>query len=47
MNIRPTVGQVPSKGEVLNQDCDLVLMMQGWGMFGRRPAPELPHQKPL
>ncbi|MEO7336335.1 MAG: MaoC family dehydratase [Caldimonas sp.] len=39
MNSRPTVGLILSKWEVLNQDRELVLTMQGWGMFGRRPAP--------
>lgn len=39
MNSRPTVGLILSKWEVMNQDRDLVLTMQGWGMFGRRPAP--------
>ena len=36
MNSRPTVGLVLSKWEVLNQRHELVLAMQGWGMFGRR-----------
>ena len=40
MASRPKVGLVLSKWEVLNQDRELVLTMQGWGMFGRRtPAP--------
>jgi acyl dehydratase len=39
MNSRPTVGLILSKWEVLNQDRELMLTMQGWGMFGRRPAP--------
>jgi acyl dehydratase len=38
MNSRPTVGLILSKWEVLNQRFDTVLTMQGWGMFGRRPA---------
>ena len=36
MASRPAVGLVLSKWEVLNQDRDPVLTMQGWGMFGRR-----------
>jgi len=41
MKSRPTVGLILSKWEVLNQDHELVLTMQGWGMFGRRtPAAE-------
>jgi acyl dehydratase len=36
MASRPTVGLVLSKWEVLNQHRELVLTMQGWGMFGRR-----------
>lgn len=36
MNSRPQVGLILSKWEVLNQDRDMVLTMQGWGMFGRR-----------
>ena len=36
MASRPAVGLVLSKWEVLNQDGELVLTMEGWGMFGRR-----------
>ena len=36
MNSRPKVGLILSKWEVLNQHRELVLTMQGWGMFGRR-----------
>ena len=36
MASRPAVGLVLSKWEVLNQHRELVLTMQGWGMFGRR-----------
>jgi len=40
MASRPSVGLVSSKWEVLNQQREVVLTMQGWGMFGRRdPAP--------
>ena len=38
MASRPTVGLVLSKSEVLNQHREVVLTMQGWGMFGRRNA---------
>ena len=36
MASRPNVGLVLSQWEVLNQQRDIVLTMQGWGMFGRR-----------
>ena len=36
MASRPTVGLVLSEWGVLNQHRELVLTMQGWGMFGRR-----------
>ena len=38
MASRPNVGLMLSKWEVSNQREELVLTMQGWGMFGRRPA---------
>ena len=38
MASRPAVGLILSKWEVLNQQRDMVLAMQGWGMFGRRAA---------
>ena len=36
MASRPKVGLILSKWEVLNQRREVVLTMQGWGMFGRR-----------
>ncbi|MBS0444945.1 MAG: MaoC family dehydratase [Proteobacteria bacterium] len=36
MASRPNVGLVRSQWEVLNQDCDVVMSMTGWGMFRRR-----------
>ena len=36
MASRPSVGLVLSKWEVLNQHREVVLSLQGWGMFGRR-----------
>ena len=36
MASRATVGLVLSKWETLNQRGEVVLSMQGWGMFGRR-----------
>jgi hypothetical protein len=36
MASRPAVGLVLSKWETLNQRGEVVLAMQGWGMFGRR-----------
>ena len=36
MASRPSVGLVLSKWETLNQRGEVVLAMQGWGMFGRR-----------
>ena len=38
MASRPSVGLVRSHWQVLNQDRDAVLTMEGWGMFGRRDA---------
>jgi acyl dehydratase len=35
---RPGVGLVKQRWEALNQHGELVLRMEGWGMFGRRPA---------
>jgi acyl dehydratase len=44
MASRANVGLVLTKWETLNQRGDVVMSMQGWGMFGRRtpaaPAPE-------
>jgi acyl dehydratase len=34
---RKDVGLVKSRWEAVNQDGELVLTMEGWGMFGRRP----------
>jgi acyl dehydratase len=36
MASRPNVGLICSKWEVLNQNREIVLTMQGWGMYGRR-----------
>ncbi|HUP09349.1 MAG TPA: MaoC family dehydratase [Caldimonas sp.] len=38
MTSRPQVGLVKSRWEVMNQHDDVVLTMEGWGMFRRRPA---------
>ena len=35
---RPGVGLVKQRWKALNQRGELVLSMEGWGMFGRRPA---------
>jgi acyl dehydratase len=35
---RPGVGLVKQRWEAANQRGELVLSMEGWGMFGRRPA---------
>lgn len=40
MGSRPDVGLVRSRWEVLNQDREVVLRMEGWGMFRRRPQGE-------
>jgi acyl dehydratase len=40
MASRPKVGLLLSKWELLNQHRELVLTMQGWGMFGRRRPAE-------
>ena len=37
MASRPKVGLVLSRWEVLNQHQQVMLTMQGWNMFGRRP----------
>lgn len=34
---RPDAGLVRNRWEAVNQDGVLVLTMEGWGMFGRRP----------
>ena len=34
---RPEAGLVKSRWEALNQDGEVVLTMEGWDMFGRRP----------
>jgi acyl dehydratase len=34
----PAVGLVHSRWEALNQHGELVMTMEGWAMFGRRPA---------
>ena len=36
---RKGVGLVKSRWEASNQRGELVFTMEGWGMFGRRPAP--------
>lgn len=38
MSSKPGVGLTRSRWEVLNQDREVVLRMEGWGMFGRRPG---------
>jgi acyl dehydratase len=35
---RPRMGLVRHRWEAVNQRGELVLSMEGWGMFGRRPA---------
>lgn len=35
---RPGVGLLRSRTEALNQHGELVMSMEGWGMFGRRPT---------
>lgn len=35
---RPDLGLVKHRWEPLNQHGELVLSMEGWGMFGRKPA---------
>ncbi len=39
MNSKPHVGLVRSRWELLNQHDDIVLQMEGWGMFRRREVP--------
>ena len=38
---RPLIGLVRSGWEVLNQHDEVVMTMEGWGMFGRRDVPEV------
>ena len=38
MSSRPGVGLVRSQWDVCNQCCEVVLTMQGWGMFRQRDA---------
>jgi len=35
---RPGMGLLRSRTEAINQAGELVMSMEGWGMFGRRPA---------
>ena len=42
MASRPTVGLMLSQWEVLNQRREVVMTMQGWGMFGRRAPAAVP-----
>ncbi len=35
---RPGVGLVKSRWEAVNEGGETVMTMEGWGMFGRRPA---------
>ena len=42
MASRANVGLVQSKWETLNQRGEVVLSMQGWGMFGRRTPADAP-----
>ena len=36
--VRPGAGLVRSRWEAVNQHGELVMTMEGWGMFGRRPS---------
>jgi len=38
MASRPGVGLIKSRWSMFNQHGDAVFTMEGWGMFGRRPA---------
>lgn len=42
MNSKPDVGLVRSRWEVRNQHGEDVLVMEGWGMFRRRPTSSSP-----
>ena len=44
MGSRPEVGLVRSRWEVLNQHREVVLSMEGWGMFRRRSAAQQQQQ---
>jgi len=45
MGSRPEVGLIRSHWEVLNQHRELVLSMEGWGMFRRRPGAQRQQQQ--
>jgi acyl dehydratase len=36
---RPDAGLVKSRWEAVNQHGEMVMTMEGWGLFGRRPRP--------
>ncbi|HEV7915037.1 MAG TPA: MaoC family dehydratase [Albitalea sp.] len=38
LNSKPGIGLIKSRHEVLNQKDEVVMEMQGYGMFGRRPS---------
>ena len=38
MASRPDVGLVRSHWDIKNQHAEIVLSMEGWGMFRRRPT---------
>ena len=40
MGSRPDAGLVRSRWQVMNQNDEVVLTMEGWGMFRRRPTSE-------
>ena len=40
MGSRPDVGLVRQRWQVLNQQREVVMTMEGWGMLRRRPAGE-------
>jgi len=40
MGSRPDVGLIRQRWEVLNQDREVVMTMEGWGMLRRRPTGE-------
>jgi acyl dehydratase len=40
MGSRPDVGLIRQRWQVLNQDREVVMTMEGWGMIRRRPTGE-------
>jgi acyl dehydratase len=40
---RPTLGKVLGRTELVDEAGDVVYQMDGWGLIGRRPPTQIPH----